>query len=362
MYTNAPIVDLCYNDRELLVYRILFGVVKIKTKEGTIKIYPPTKEDYLDACEIYFETMDRCQIAGIPDQDDMMEIMIEKQMWSWFEEKEIEENKKKVEDTKISCFHNRRDRMILNRLKNETRKLEFRHHELISKKNQYFNSTCEGVSSVEKITHLIKSCSYIDGNLYDYFKEGALPIEHAIHEYNKFHEIEDFVIRYLARNEPWRSIYNTRQKNGVSIFDNGNRELTINQKSLLSWSQMYDSVYESMECPDSYVIEDDDMLDGWFLTQSRKRSKEKAKEDFDDSIKNDKIKNSNEVYSIVKNRDDVARIESLNSVQAQMVKKQRQALINASKGPVEQGAFMDEKLKLAAKSSQAFKGKFKGNE
>ena len=38
-------------------------------------------------------------------------------------------------------------------------------------------------------------------------------------------------------------------------------ELTYNQKNLMIWSQMYDNIQETLDCPSKEVIEDDDILD-----------------------------------------------------------------------------------------------------
>ena len=53
-------------------------------------------------------------------------------------------------------------------------------------------------------------------------------------------------------------------------------------KILCSFSRMYDSVYKNTECPSDDVIQDDDMLDGWFIQQTKEqeeRQKEKLSED-----------------------------------------------------------------------------------
>ena len=44
---------------------------------------------------------------------------------------------------------------------------------------------------------------------------------------------------------------------------------------------MYDNIQESMDCPTEDVINDDDMLDGWFIVQNRKREKDKKEKDVD---------------------------------------------------------------------------------
>lgn len=59
--------------------------------------------------------------------------------------------------------------------------------------------------------------------------------------------------------------------------------MTINQRNLLTWSKIYDNVQESLECPSEKVIEDDDMLDGWFLVQKLERERERVERERESS-------------------------------------------------------------------------------
>jgi len=120
---------------------------------------------------------------------------------------------------------------------------------------------------------------------------------------------------------------------------------------------MYDNIQESMDCPSEDVINDDDMLDGWFLTQKQKRDKEKAESEFEQSISNEKINNSDEIFVMAGSRHEAEKIDSMNSVHGKMTKKERTATLQ-HKGSMEQHEFRDEKLKLRQQSNQQFKDKF----
>jgi hypothetical protein len=120
---------------------------------------------------------------------------------------------------------------------------------------------------------------------------------------------------------------------------------------------MYDNVQESLECPSDDIIEDDDMLDGWFISQRKKREQEKAEAEVEGTM-NEKVANSSEVYVVAKSEKDHQRIESLNNPHAKMVKKQRMAVIK-EKGEASQLDFHDEKLKMRAKQTQQYKEKFR---
>ena len=133
-------------------------------------------------------------------------------------------------------------------------------------------------------------------------------------------------IRDLARNDPWRSLWLMRESCDLKLFANQDRELSIDQKNLLVWSRMYDNIQESMDCPTDDVIDDDDMLDGWFLLQAEKRKKEQAEMEFEEGT-NEKIKNADEVFVVTNNEIDKERVEGLNNIHAHMVKQEREALL-----------------------------------
>ena len=61
----------------------------------------------------------------------------------------------------------------------------------------------------------------------------------------------------------------------ASLFNRPSVELTKDQLSLSSYSTLYDNVYESHECPNEKIIDDDDCLDGWLIQQRRKSEKDR---------------------------------------------------------------------------------------
>lgn len=351
----APIV-MTYNDRELFVYRIISGVVTILMKGATLKVFPPTTEVYLEACEKYYEVLHNSYTNGIKDEEELTHILIEKDLWSWHDEKYLKSLPKKMDDCRLSAYENRLNKMMVNKCKNNLMMLDNEYTTLTRKKNKYMHTTCESIASTEKIYHIVKYSCFDGDKLCDFEKYN---IESVIAEYNSFHNISEKLIRYLSRNQPWSTIWSTKKKTGQYFFSHPNLEMTNNQKTILAFSQMYDSVYESIEKPTKEVIEDDVLLDGWFISQIKDRERRDNQNDLDKTIKSDKIKNSSEVYSVVGNdKERAERIESMNNINMRMIKKERESTIKGAKGPVSQAAFQDEKIKLGNQSHAKFKGKF----
>ena len=144
----------------------------------------------------------------------------------------------------------------------------------------------------------------------------------------------------------------------LKLFSNQDRDLSIDQKNMVVWSRMYDNIQESMDCPSDSVINDDDMLDGWFIIQNKKQDKERAESELESRVSNDKISNSEEVFVFAETQQDVDAINSVNSYQAQMVKKERMEVLQ-QKGEAQDLDFRDQRLKMTQMSNEQFKGKFR---
>lgn len=334
-----------HNEREFFLYRIISGVVNCSVFGRELFIFPPTKEIYREACEryqtAYIEFMNEC----IMTQEEMNEKMMEMDLWSWNQSKDMDNVKQFIEDTKLLAYENRSDRSKVRQLKNSIFLATERYEEYHRQKNLYFHKTCEGMASKEKLLHIISRCTYTKSKKRFLFK--SISPSQLIYDYNNFHSVEETVIRDLARNEPWRLSWSIRANSGKPLIFYPELELTNNQKSLIAWSQTYDNVYESIEAPHEDVIQDDVLLDGWFIKQSKSRKQKEGQEELDNSIVNSKIRNSQEIYKVVGNdKEEAKRVENLNSPFASMIKKQRESLLN-SRGSVEQQDLLDERLRAS---------------
>src|SRR5690606_30724708 len=121
-------------------------------------------------------------------------------------------------------------------------------------------------------------------------------------------------------------------------------ELNDEQRRLIVWSKMYDSIRESMDAPTENVIQDDDALDGWMLVQKKKREKDRRAEQVESSIKSDRIRNSQDVMIKTWNQEDAEKITELNDEQGNMFRKMRVGQIKKS-GSLEAKDMADLKIR-----------------
>jgi len=158
--------------------------------------------------------------------------------------------------------------------------------------------------------------------------------------------IDDVVIRGLARNNEWRQHWRSI-KLGQKIFGD---ILTREQHSLISWSQFYDNIGESVDAPSDEILGDDDLIDGWCITQQRKRKEEDKKKIAD------RYGNAGEIFIPVSSPEQAAKINELNDGSARMIKRQREMTIQ-KRGSVNEQDMPDAKMAIKQQAMQEFRDK-----
>jgi len=339
------------HEREYFVSRIRSGKYRIKFGNKALTIKSPTLEDEYFINEAFYECYDKCLLDGVKTQDQTLEWMIKNGMWSEEKDEQIEGIKKDADKLRIKIYENANNSSMKEAARAYLRRAESELSKLNNQKNKYYQNTAEGVSYIAKLTEMLKRCTFIKDEIYDF---GEIPVD-RVSSLLLSQFLSDSQTRELARNEPWRSVWALKDSNCFKLFDNEDRELFQDQKAILVWSRMYDNVQESMDCPSDDIIEDDDALDGWFLVQKEKRDKERTESEVKNM--NSKISNSQEIFIVANSKEDAQRIHNMNSTSAKMTKMQRNQQIK-KQGSVDQIKLNDEQLKLRNKSNQEFKKKF----
>ena len=327
------------HEREFLIYTIRSGKTFLS---NNLVIYPPTIDQVLESLVKYNEAYNQALEDGIMTEDEISIWMKEQFLWTSYNEKKVKDLQEKIENLKVDTYEKRYDTKTIKYIKYSIREVEKLLQKELSIKNAHYLNTCEGYATSEKTSFLISNTTYKNNQLYDFSDHFIASIVEEW--YSSL--LNDSQIRELARTEPWKSLWIIREKSKIPLFANiDSGELTHNQKNIVIWSQMYDNIQESLECPSSEVINDDDMLDGWFIVQSRKREKEKMQKEFETNTNNEKIKNSSEVFVVASNIDHASKIQALNSKIAKNKIASREKLLE-QKGQVSAGEFLDEKIEI----------------
>jgi len=342
------------HEREYFISRIRSGIYMVKDQGITLKILQPTFEQQFEFEQIYQEAYEQAIEDEFMTEEQMFEWAKEKNFWNDEDEAKVEGLKKDIERLKVEIFNARNNESFRERIRLYIRAGEKQLIECISKKNSFYENTCEAIASAEKSFAFIKNCTFLGNELYKFDTVSCDTIWYLY----CLEILNEKKIRELARNEPWRTLWLLNASNAIKLFNNNSRDLSLDQRAILIWSKTYDNIYESMECPNDDVINDDDMIDGWFIIQRQKRDKQRAESEFDANTKNEKIKNSSEIFVMANSKKDAQRIDGMNDIGGKIVKKQREELIKQNSG-ASQNEFQDEKIKLNSQSQQMFKEKFR---
>ena len=307
-------------EQEFLLARIMAGYSRYRLPKNIFVIVKPATIDqnYI-AQEVFHETYELAKDRGIFTSEDILNIMIENDMWTPLDVKREEQIPKDIENIKVQMFKDAFKLQAREAKRKILRNMEEQLQKVIVKKHSYDFVTCEGLSTYARWNWIIENCTY--------FFEDRTPFDWGICGIStilqKFRDdmLSDTQFRELCRSDNWRQIWSASKKEG-SIFGKPASEFTSEQKSLCMWSGLYDSVYESPEAPAEEVVKDDDLLDGWLIDQRRKSDREKKKKKAEGIL--GKNSEADDIFVMAHNREDALEVESLNDDVGTMIKKERQ--------------------------------------
>ena len=148
--------------------------------------------------------------------------------------------------------------------------------------------------------------------------------------------LTESIIRLVARNEPWRSIWLASVKTG-NLFPHSGAELTDLQRALISWSVVYDNSFEASDPPSDETIEDDILFDAWLEDRRNESERKRAVNKMSlGSSSSDK----SQVGVIVNTPEDAQRVWKLNTPQTLAVLENNQRAI-AEKGIIKEAHLPD---------------------
>lgn len=334
-------------DREFFTYRIGLGYIKYEEKDIILYIHEPTLEELYDAQEQYRKAYQDAIFNKIYTDEEMLEIMRDKGLWSDKEDAKLKGLPKEMEELKLKMYENVLRPDKVKNIRKHLRQVEKQYQDVAAKRYIFEPSTCEGYASYVRTTWKIEHCTRMkDGSACDWSAMNFNEIMSHYHE-NKLSETD---LREIAKTEPFRSIWHGGRK---KVFNRSGLELTYEQKSLVMWSGLYDSLNESPECPTDNVIQDDDLLDGWLTQQRREREsdrKKRAGEKYD--------MEADDIFIPAKTPEEVENIQGLNDQGNDAVVKARHAQIQEV-GEVKHADLIDVKrdLMMQANEQQASSSK-----
>lgn len=346
-----------YTEREYLVNRVISGCTISSFNDEIVLVYEPSAYDKILAHNVYNSEFKYAELEGMPTDEDIIKEMLKRGLWSKILQDELDQLPHKMEELKIELYNaffqfKRRDN-----IKKSLDSLRHREVKLLEQREKLRHVTCEGFATAAKNRYLICAASkksdgskFFNQNLGNY-SQSLLDL--FIQDYFS-QKIDDTTIRDLSRYEPWRSVWGAGKSEG-RIFGIPSTLLSPEQKLICIWSKIYDSISESPECPPDEVLDDTDCLDGWMLVNARNRENErKAEHGYKPG---DKFNKADEVFIMVENAEDIARVNAMNSPAAILRKQQRMNALDRAGGKLDDQYMPDAQQRMREQVMQNIRSK-----
>ena len=339
-------------EQDFLIARIIAGYSRYRLpKDVSVIVKPATIDQNYIAQEVFRETYELAEDRGIFTSKDILNIMIENDMWTPLDVKREEQIPKDIENIKVQMFKDAFKLQERETRRKILRNMEKQLQKVILKKHSYDFVTCEGLSTYARWNWIIENCTYFeDGKHFDW---GVCGISTILQKFRD-ETLSDKQFRELSRSDNWRQVWSSSKKEG-SIFGKPASEFTSEQKSLCMWSGLYDSVYESPDAPAEAIVKDDDLLDGWLIEQRRKSERDKKKQKAEGIL--GKNSDADDVFVMAHNREDALEVESMNDDVATMIKKERQAAKENADGLIKDVDLPDVRRGIMAQAREQFKNR-----
>ncbi len=347
---------------EEIIYRIVSGEQSIVLNNRTYKIKTPENKLRLEAESIYKDTISKNRFNNFWLSDSAcLRLLVENGLCSADIDSNMKIMEKSIEDLKVALFSSI---FIPDIHKDKKKQLELtkqKQQELLNIRHSLDHLTLKGYASMIKSQFLIFNTLYDENNNRVWKNLDDIDVFLLEKISNKIlsNTISASKIREISRTEPWRSYWNIKK---TKIFDGSVFNFTDEQRSLILYSKMYDSAYEHPECPTDEVIKDDDLFDGWMISQHRKVEKQKMTSQLDKHLNkgSSKMANADEIFLVAKSKEDRDRIESMNDTAGSIIKAQRMATVKKY-GTAKDSNFQDRRVAIQQQANQQFINQVKGN-
>jgi len=272
--------------------KILSGKTIIKIGGKSLVINPPTKEIKQRAEIFANEYYEKAFCEGI--------FLFEELLEDWSEEDEIALTKtlpNNLDEMKLDYYRRFYNPSSRKEIKLHIMRMQRKISELFIRKHSYYPYSCEHLRDNSYLYYCIEHSLEEEAN-----------IEQATYLYQE-QLLDSEQIRAISKSSHWRTLWMSATEKS-SIFGLSPGDLTRQQIELISFSRMYDNVFQSMDCPPDEIVDDDLALDGWFVEQRKKREEESAEK------RGSKIAEKtggNEIFVPVRSKNDIKKITDMNS-------------------------------------------------
>jgi acylphosphatase len=302
------------NKEEGLLYRIISGVHHVSIDGSRYKIVTPTLDIRQRAYFIYEDIVQnhRFDTKQWLTRGEVDTLLYREKIWDKNVQDDLKILKNRLDDLKIELYLKFLDPTMKKKIKKSIKLGSQKVAKLQSKQSEMDHLTLEHYAETIKHEYILSQTIYNEKDqlAFDFEKTPQNKMHHVINELHK-HAITTSELRSLSRSDLWRSYWNCTSEN---IFPGPVYNWSDDQRMLITFTKMYDNIYENPERPEDEVIQDDDALDGWMIFIKRRQEKERKKTKLMDAI-GGKYKNANEIFIVTDSAEEARQIYSLNDAQ-----------------------------------------------
>ena len=242
--------------------------------------------------------------------------------WDDDKEKKLEAYSEAIENIKIKLYRNSdAPAKQISDIRADLKKSQGLYNTLYQQKHQFDYLTVEEVALKMYARYLYSNTIYTINK--EQIKGLPSVLLDNIASIIRNNSISGTKIREIAHTSPWLQYYKTSQSNPFS-----GRTLSGDILQLTSLTRWYEFVRElpSDQRPSDKVMEDDDMLDGWYILWEREQKNKKG----DPMIESSKF--NVETFIMAKSKEEADDVWSRNNKMARGILKQRAKQIFGSDG------------------------------
>lgn len=333
-------------------YRIVTGVAILRFENKTYFVKDIVPSEMYRTESYYQQTHEEALQAGALTKEELEALLVERGVYPKGYESQKEILKEHITSLRKQLkqyeFQSLKKATCLEQIEIFKNKL----NKLSELRNTLQTLNADYIALIERYKHLVYLNTFSEFECLNriwpsfnfFYTSSEILVNFLVREAYFDNGIDETLIRAIARNDPWRSIWLGACKTGGLFGAKPFAEITDYQRALVSWSVVYDNVYESMDCPSSEVINNDEALDAWLEEQSEKRRRDKGQ---GPDIKG----NAQEVFIPVDTPEDAKRVYALNDKMTQSVLVNRDKVLQ-EKGSLRESELPDVKYDLKLKRNE----------
>ena len=336
---------------ERILDLIAWPDIEVDNIQVPLTLHVPNPKIKAKSARLYAKELQRAKIAGLSNEKQAIDDYIKIGLWSEQDEEQIQGLKDDIHNIKRGLLDFLFRPEQLEKSRTLLRRAEFTLFEKLTARQQLLSETSEAHALMVQQRYIISKISHEkNGTLFwesekDFDDSSDFNlIDHLCDIFFRKSRLTMKIIRMLARSNVWRSMWTTGQKIG-DIFGRSVIELSENQLSLLHWSTIYDSVYEAYERPPTDLIEDDDLLDSWFIRQGEKIEAKARKQRGEDTMPKPSRKGGRNEQFIMADREGASKVYDMNDGNARRIIKQKQKIVQ-NEGSVKEQHLPDSKNEI----------------